>query len=75
MNFTGRGLWSQKLLNSPLSLLENVPYLFFEILLVFWQRIVLEQRSLQLLGDQMSVATKLDWTLTVARSFLLLTAT
>ena len=55
--------------------LENVPYLFFEIVLVFWQRIVLEQRSLQLLGDQMSVAIKLDWTLTVARSFLLLTAT
>ena len=55
--------------------LENVPYLFFEIVLVFWRRTVLEQRSLQLLGDQMSVATKLDWTLTVARSFLLLTAT
>ena len=53
----------------------NVPYLFFEVFLVFWQRIVLEQRSLQLLGDQMSVAIKLDWTLTVARSFLLLTAT
>ena len=52
---------------------ENVLYLFFEILLVFWQRIVLEQRSLQLLGDQMSVATKLDWTLTATRSFLLLT--
>ena len=51
----------------------NVPYLFFEIVLVFWQRIVLEQRSLQLLGDQMSVTTKLDWSLTVARSFLLLT--
>ena len=51
----------------------NVTYLFFEILLVFWQRIVLEQRSLQLLGDQMSVATKLDWTLTAIRSFLLLT--
>ena len=55
--------------------LENVPYLFFEIFLVFWQRIVLEQRSLQLLGDQMSVATKLDWTLTATRSFLLLMAT
>ena len=55
--------------------LENILYMFFEILLVFWQRIVLEQRSLLLLGDQMSVATKLDWTLTVARSFLLLTAT
>ena len=54
---------------------ENVPYLFYGIILVFWQRIVLGQRSLQLLGDQMSVATKLDWTLTVARSFLLLTAT
>ena len=51
----------------------NVPYLFFEIILVFWQRTVLEQRSLQLLGDQMSVATKLDWTLTATRSFLLLT--
>ena len=48
-------------------------YLFFEILLVFWQHIILEQHSLQLLGDQMSVATKLDLTLTVARSFLLLT--
>ena len=55
--------------------LENVLYLFFEILLVFWWRIVLEQRSLQLLGDQMYVTTKLDSTLTVARSFLLLTAT
>ena len=55
--------------------LENVSYLFFEIRLVFWQRIVLEQRSLQLLGDQMSVTVKLDSTLTVARSFLLLTAT
>ena len=51
----------------------NVPYLFFEIILVFWQRTVLEQRSLQLLGDQMYVTTMLDWTLTVARSFLLLT--
>ena len=55
--------------------LENVPYLFFEIVLVFWQRTVLEQRSLQLLGDQMSVTVRLDSTLTVARSFLLLTAT
>ena len=55
--------------------LENVPYLFFEIILVFWQRIVLEQHSLQLLGDQMYVTIKLDSTLTVARSFLLLTAT
>ena len=54
--------------------LENVPYLFFKIILVFWQRIVLEQRSLQLLGDQMSVTIKLDLTLTVARSFLLLMA-
>ena len=54
--------------------LENVPYLFFKIILVFWQCIVPEQRLLQLTGDQMSVATKLDWTLTVARSFLLLTA-
>ena len=53
---------------------ENVPYLFFEILLVFWQHIVLEQRSLQLLGDQMSVTVRLDLTLTVARSSLLLTA-
>ena len=53
----------------------NVLYLFYEIILVFWRRTVLEQRSLQLLGDQMSVATKLDWTLMVARSFLLLTAT
>ena len=52
---------------------ENVLYLFFEIILVFWQRTVLEQCSLQLLGDQMSVATKLDWTLTATRSFLLLT--
>ena len=51
----------------------NVPYLFFEIILVFWQRTVLEQRSLQLLGDQMSVAVKLDSTLTATRSFLLLT--
>ena len=55
--------------------LGNVMYLFFEILLVFWQRIVLEQRSLQLLGDQMYVTTMLDLTLTVARSFLLLMAT
>ena len=55
--------------------LENVPYLFFKIVLVFWQRTVLEQRSLQLLGDQMSVTVRLDSTLTVARSFLLLTAT
>ena len=54
--------------------LENVPYLFYEIILVFWQRIVLEQRSLQLLGDQMSVTVRLDSTLTVARSSLLLTA-
>ena len=53
----------------------NVPYLFFEIILVFWQRTVLEQCSLLLLGDQMSIATKLYSTLTVARSFLLLTAT
>ena len=53
---------------------ENVLYLFFEILLVFWWQIVLEQRSLQLLGDQMSVTVELDWTLMVARSFLLLTA-
>ena len=53
----------------------NVPYLFFEIILVFWQRIVLGQRSLQLLGDQMYVTTMLDSTLTVARSFLLLMAT
>ena len=51
----------------------NVPYLFFEIILVFWRRTVLEQRSLQLLGGQMFIAIKLDWTLTVARSFLLLT--
>ena len=55
--------------------LENVPYLFFEILLVFWQCIVLEQRSLQLLGDQMYVTVELDLNLTVASSFLLLTAT
>ena len=54
---------------------ENVLYLFVEILLVFWWHIVLEQRSLQLLGDQMSVTIKLDSTLTVARSFLLLAAT
>ena len=54
--------------------LENVLYLFFEIILVFWWHIALEQRSLQLLGDQMYVTIKLDWTLTVARSFLLLTA-
>ena len=57
------------------AVLENVPYLFFWILLVFWQRIVLGQHSLQLLGDQMYVTTMLDSTLTVARSFLLLTAT
>ena len=57
------------------AVLDNVPYLFFWILLVFWQRIVLGQRSLQLLGDQMSVTVKLDSTLMVARSFLLLTAT
>ena len=54
---------------------ENILYLFLEILLVFWQHIVLEQRSLQLLGDQIYVTIKLDWTLTVARSFLLLMAT
>ena len=54
---------------------ENVLYLFFEILLVFWWQIVLEQRSLQLLGDQMSVTVRLDSTLTVARSSLHLTAT
>ena len=53
----------------------NVLYLFYEIVLVFWQHIVLEQRSFQLLGDQMYVTVELDWTLTVARSFLLLTAT
>ena len=52
----------------------NIPYLFFEIILVFWQRTVLEQRSLQLLGGQIYVTTMLDWTFTVARSFLLLTA-
>ena len=57
------------------AVLENVPYLFFEILLVFWQRTVLEQRSLQLLGDQTYITVKLDWTLTVARSLLLLTTT
>ena len=57
------------------AVLENVPYLFFWILLVFWQHIVLGQRSLQWLGDQMYVTTMLDSTLTVARSFLLLTAT
>ena len=57
------------------AVLENVLYLFFWILLVFWQRIVLGQRSLQLLGDQMYVTTMLDSTLAVARSFLLLTAT
>ena len=54
--------------------LENVPYLFFWIFLVFWQRIVLGQRSLPLVGDQMYVTVALDLTLTVARSFLLLTA-
>ena len=53
----------------------NVPYLFFKIILVFWQRTVLEQRSLQLLGDQMSVTVRLDSTLTVARSSLIVTAT
>ena len=53
----------------------NVLYLFYEIILVFWWRTVLEQRSLQLLGDQMSVTVRLDSTLTVARSSLLLTAT
>ena len=53
----------------------NVLYLFYEIILVFWQRTVLEQHSLQLLGDQMSVTIKLGLTLTVARSFLILTAT
>ena len=52
----------------------NVLYLFNEIILVFRQRIVLEQCSLQSLGDQMYVAIKLDFTLTVARSFLLLAA-
>ena len=53
----------------------NILYLFYEIILVFWQRTVLEQHSLQLLGDQMFVTVELDWTLMVARSFLLLTAT
>ena len=53
----------------------NILYLFYEIVLVFWQHIVLEQRSLLLLGDQMYVTVELDCTLTVARSFLLLTAT
>ena len=53
----------------------NILYLFYEIILVFWPRIVLEQRSLLLLGDPMYVTVKLDLTLTVARSFLLLTAT
>ena len=52
----------------------NVPYLFYKIILVFWQRIVLEQRSPQLLDDQMSVTTKLGLAITVAGSFLLLTA-
>ena len=52
----------------------NVPYLFYEIILVFWQHTVLEQCSLQLLGDQMYVTVELDLILTVARSFLLLTA-
>ena len=55
--------------------LTNILYLFYEIILVFWQRIVLEQHSLQRLGNQISVTIKLDSTLTVARSFLLLTAT
>ena len=56
---------------TPVSIL----YLFCKIVLVFWQHIVLEQRLLQLLSDQMYVAVKLDSTLMVARSFLLLTAT
>ena len=54
---------------------ENILYFFYEIILVFWQRIILEQCSLQLLGDQMYITVKLDSTLTVARSFLLLMAT
>ena len=54
--------------------LENVPYLFYEIILVFWQHVLLDQCSLLWLGDQISVTIELDWTLTVARSFLLLTA-
>ena len=53
----------------------NVLYLFYEVILLFCQRTVLEQHLLRLLGDQMSVTVKLDYTLTVARSFLLLTAT
>ena len=53
----------------------NIPYLFYEIILVFWWRTVLEQHSLQLLGDQMYVAVKLGLNLSVARSFLLLAAT
>ena len=53
---------------------ENILYFFYEIILVFWQRIILEQCSLQLLGDQMYVTVELDWTFTVVRSFLLLTA-
>ena len=48
-------------------------YQFFEILLVFWLRIALEQHSLQLLDDQMSVTTEHDLALTATRSFLLLT--
>ena len=53
----------------------DVLYLFYEIILVFWWRTVLEQHLIRSLGDQMSVATKLDWILMVARSFLLLMAT
>ena len=52
----------------------NITYLFLKILLVFWQRIALEQRSLQLLDDQMSVTATLGWAITVAGSFLLLMA-
>ena len=54
---------------------NNITYPFFEIFLVFWQRIALAQCLLQLLDDQMSLTTKLGWAITVAGSFLLLMAT
>ena len=52
----------------------NVMYLFFEIILVFWQCIVLEQHLIQSPEDLMSIIAKLGWVVTVAGSFLLLTA-
>ena len=53
--------------------LENIPYLFFEILLFFWQRIILELRSLLLPDDLMYATTEHGWALLATRSFVFLT--